>query len=483
MPHPLTRAACARTHARPITSPVREPEWDLLIIGGGAAGLAAARSGAARNARTLLVSAGPLGGDCTFTGCVPSKALISAAARGDDFSSARQAIDRSIALIAATEDDAVMAREGVVVRHAHARLVGRGVVDLDGVRTSARRIVLATGSRPVIPPISGLERIDVLTNENVFAIGRLPATLAVIGGGAIGCELSQAFARLGSHVTIVEALDRVLAREEPEASHVINDALASDGVDLRLGVQVRAVERRAPSSVRLELADGAHIDVEHVLVATGRAPMTGDLGLVSAGVEVDERGHVRIDDRLATTAAGIFAAGDVTGVLPFTHVADEMGRIAADNALSRRRHRRLGIDAIPWVTFTDPEVARVGLSEEQAAQRRGSRVAYLPMTEVDRAIVSGETRGFVKLVGGRRRLVGDLGGGRLLGATVVASRGGELIHEAALAIKTGMFAGRLAQTVHAYPTWSVAMRVAAAQLVMEVGGRRARPAQATEMAA
>jgi len=207
----------------------------------------------------------------------------------------------------------------------------------------------------------------------------------------------------------------------------------------------------------------------------GRRAATDGLGLEEAGVE-RERGFIVTDDHLATTAAGVWAVGDAAGKLQFTHAADEMGRIAAGNALARRPPRRFHPEWIPWVTFTDPEVARVGMTEAEGAER-GARVAYLPMSEVDRAVAAGATDGFVKLVAGPRRVLGHAAGGRLLGATVVAGRGGELIAEAALAIRTRMFTARLAQAVHAYPTWSAAMWQAAAQFFVDAGGRRARPAQ------
>jgi len=201
-----------------------------------------------------------------------------------------------------------------------------------------------------------------------------------------------------------------------------------------------------------------------------------DQGLDAAGVAT-QRGFIATDDHLATSNSGVWAVGDVTGKLRLTHAADEMGRVAATNALSPRwQHRRFDPSAIPWVTFTTPEVARVGVTEAGAAAH-GARVAFLPMTEVDRAIVSGQTAGFVKLIAGPRPLIRGLGGGRILGATIVAARAGELIHEPALAMRTGMFTGRLAQTVHAYPTWSVAVQQAAAQFFIEIGGRQARPAK------
>jgi pyruvate/2-oxoglutarate dehydrogenase complex dihydrolipoamide dehydrogenase (E3) component len=230
-------------------------------------------------------------------------------------------------------------------------------------------------------------------------------------------------------------------------------------------------------AARLHLAGRETVTAERLLVAVGRRGAIDGLGLDAAGVST-ERGYVMADEHLATSARGVWAAGDAAGKLLFTHAGFEMGRIAATNALSPRwLLRRFNSSSIPWVTFTDPEVARVGLAEAEAAHRaRGARVAFLPITEVDRAVATGETRGFVKLIAGQRPVLRAAGGGRILGATVVASRGGELIHEAALAMRTDLFTGRLAQTVHAYPTWSMAIQKAAAQFFMEIEGRRARAA-------
>jgi pyruvate/2-oxoglutarate dehydrogenase complex dihydrolipoamide dehydrogenase (E3) component len=211
-------------------------------------------------------------------------------------------------------------------------------------------------------------------------------------------------------------------------------------------------------------------------VTVGRAPVTAGLDPGAAGVETDERGIITVDDRLATSASGVYAVGDVTGRLQVTHAADEMGRTAAVNALRRPARLRFRTATVPWVTFTSPEVARVGMTESEAAEH-GGRVAFLPMSEVDRAVAAGATDGFVKLVAGPRTLLRNLGGGRLLGATIVGERAGEMIHEVALAMRTRAFTGRLAQTVHAYPTWSTAVRSTAAQFFLERDGRRARPAE------
>jgi pyruvate/2-oxoglutarate dehydrogenase complex dihydrolipoamide dehydrogenase (E3) component len=210
-------------------------------------------------------------------------------------------------------------------------------------------------------------------------------------------------------------------------------------------------------------------------VPAGRRPVTDGLDLDRAGVTRDDRGHIVTDDHLATTAEGVYAAGDVTGRMPFTHAAFAMGRLAAGNALSRRR-RRYDSTATPWVTFTDPEVARVGITEAAAAAR-GGRVAHLPMSEMDRAVTAGRTDGFITLIAGPRRLLRHLGGGQIVGATIVAARAGEMIHEPALAMATNMFTGRLAEATHAYPTWSYGIQLAAAQFFVPIGGRRARRAR------
>jgi pyruvate/2-oxoglutarate dehydrogenase complex dihydrolipoamide dehydrogenase (E3) component len=452
--------------------------YDLIAVGGGAGGISAARTAAGRGAGTLLVQAGPIGGECTFTGCVPSKALIAAAAGGRTFDEAMRSVRRSIDTIAATQRDDVFAKDGIDVVHGSARFRSPTELEVDGRRFDARRFVLATGTHPAIPPIDGLDQVNYLTNETVFDLATQPGSLAVLGGGPVGCELAQAFSRLGTVVTIIEASDRVLPKEEPEASAAIGEVFAAEAIAVMAGAKiVRAEARHSNGAVRLHLADGSTVDADRLLVAVGRSASTEGVGLESAGV-ASHGGFVVTDDRLATSVSGIWAAGDVTGRLEFTHAADEMGRIAAGNALSPRwRHRRFDPSAIPWVTYTDPEVAHVGLTETEAAEAGRARVAFLPMAEVDRAIVSAQTAGFVKLIAGPRPILRSIGGGRILGASIVASRAGELIHEPTLALRTGMFTGRLAQTVHAYPTWSVAVRQAAAQFFLEIEGRQARPAR------
>jgi len=453
--------------------------YDLIVIGGGAGGIGAARTAARRGARALLIQAGPLGGECTFSGCVPSKALIAAAARGDAFPVAMAAVHKAVDAIAATETDEIFRREGIDVLHGRATFRSPREIDVDGRRLTARRFIVATGSQPAVPPIPGLEAVAYLTNENVFELDRLPESLTVLGGGPVGCELAQAFSRLGARVTVVEALDRLLPDEEPDASRVISETFAAEGIEVWLEAKLARVEALDQTgAVRLHADRGHSVTGDRLLVAAGRRAVTTGLGLDAAGVTTNQ-GYVATDDHLATSARNIWAVGDVAGRLQFTHAAFEMGRIAATNALSARwRRRNFNPSWIPSVTFTAPEVARVGLTEAEASEREPTaQVAFLPTSQVDRAVTTGETQGFVKLIAGSRRLLRGTGGGRVLGATIVAARGGELIHEPALAMRTAMFTGRLAQTVHAYPTWSVAIQQTAAQFFMEVDGRRARPAR------
>lgn len=451
---------------------------DVVVIGAGAGGLTAAREANRRGARTLLVSDGPLGGDCTHTGCVPSKALLDAASRGVSFTEAMDEVRRRIDEVAATEDAETLGREGIDVLAGRARLTGGGGIDVDGRRIRARRIILATGARPAIPPIPGLDEHPHLTNETVFELRAQPRRLAVLGGGAVGVELAQAFDRLGTEVVVIEAEPRLLPREEPEASSVVRDRFAARGIEVRTGVRVEQVHRGEAGGVCLRLADATTVVADRVLVATGRTPTVDGLGLEDAGVELDDRGAIRTEDSLATTAPGIWAIGDVTARLPFTHAAGRMAFVAVGNALSRIPLRTMRFDPapIPWVTFTSPEVARVGMTEHEAVEH-GARVAHLPLSEVDRGVITGETDGFVKLIAGPRPVLRNAGGGRLLGATIVAPAAGEMIALVALAMRTNMFTGRLAQTTQAYPTWTMAVQEAAAQFFMASRGRTAREAR------
>ena len=456
----------------------------LLVIGGGAAALAACFTARRAGASVTMVVDGDPGGDCTFTGCVPSKSLIETAARGMDYRAAHQHLRTVVARIARTESADELRRTGIDVVQGRAVFTGPRTVDVDGRRLTAAKVVLATGSAPVLPDIPGLADADPLTNESVFDLADAPSSMVVLGGGAIGVELAQAFARFGVKVTVLEAAGRVLARSDPETSEVVTAALRRDGVEVRGEVTCTAVERDgAQVVVRTGSGD---VVAERLLVAVGRRPLTEGLGLANAGIELDERSAVRTDDRLRTTGAGVYAAGDVTGRMPFTHAAYAMGTLAASNALGRKESS-FDSRSIGWVTFTTPEVAEIGMTEAAAAEhyagRGGARVATMPMSELDRAIIAGQEDGFVKLIAAPRgpslvpSRVGWLGGGEIVGATIVAPRAGEMMQEVALAMRTRAFTGRLAQTVHAYPTWSVAVQQTAAQFFGGYHGRRPRAAR------
>lgn len=453
-------------------------DFDVIVVGGGTAGLTAALAARHEGARVALIEREPrMGGDCAFWGCVPSKALIEvariafdarrAAAEGLfrsapelDFAAIQAHRDRVVEEIAHDERDERFTEAGIEVVHAAARLAGPHELVAGGETLRAERFVVATGSVAAVPPFEGAGRVPFLTNRTIFGLERLPRRLLVLGGGAIGLELAQAFRRFGSEVTVVELLERLLPGEEPEAGELAAQVLAAEGVELRLGAPARRAELR-DGGIVLEL-DGGQVAGDTLLVATGRRAATEGLGLEALGVELDG-GYLKVDERCRTSVPHVFAAGDATGGLQLTHVAAHEGAVAGRNAAGGRA--RTDLRAVPSVIFLDPEIARVGLTEAEARQRlRGVETVTFPMSRVDRARIAGRPLGFVKLVTARRRLLGRLGGGELVGAQIAGPRAGELIHECVLAMQTRMFAGRLAQAIHAYPTASVALQQAAAQL-------------------
>jgi pyruvate/2-oxoglutarate dehydrogenase complex dihydrolipoamide dehydrogenase (E3) component len=451
--------------------------YDLVVIGAGATGLAAARGARRAGRRVALVEADRPGGDCTHFGCVPSKALIETARRvhlarsGErygfssevvvDVAAVMERVARVVAEVEQDESFAQLGREGIDLLRGWGTVHGPDSLDVDGRRTTFQRLVVATGSRAAVPPVAGLDAVPHLDNRTVFDLRERPEHLLVLGGGPIGVELAQAFRRLGSEVTLVEAAPAILGREEPEAAGVLTDVLEREGVRVCTGAQV---DRVAPGPV-LHLADGTSLSGSHLLVAVGRTPATDGAGLENAGVRLD--GRRVVTDAQLQAAETVWAAGDCTSRLNFTHVGDEQGRLAARNAFARTRWQRGTWDdnGIPWVTYTDPEIGHVGLTEAQAVAQHGDRVrvAVSENRTSDRARAAGDLDGFVKLVAVPAR-VGGMVLGRLVGMTAVGPVAGELIAEGALAIRAGTLVGRLAQTVHAYPTWSISTRVAAAQL-------------------
>jgi pyruvate/2-oxoglutarate dehydrogenase complex dihydrolipoamide dehydrogenase (E3) component len=474
--------------------------YDLVVLGAGATGLAAARRARRDGRRVALVEAARPGGDCTHFGCVPSKTLLETARRVQaarsgpaygftapvevDFPAVMTRVQAVVAEIEQDESPELLAGEGIDLLQGWGTLTGPTTLDVhaEGAtrHLTAARFVLATGSRSALPPVEGLSGVDHLDNRSVFSLTELPDHLVVLGGGPIGVELAQAFRRLGSRVTLVEAAPTVLGKEEPEAQQALTGVLRREGVDVRTGTEVERVET-SPAGPLLQLSDGSALACTHLLVAVGRQPSTQGLGLDRAGVRVDERGRVLTDAHLRASET-VWAAGDCTSPLQFTHVGDEQGRLAAANAVASSRVGRKAWDdrVVPWVTFTEPEVARVGLSEEQAVAAYGDRVRVATYEDrrSDRGRTAGVTDGFVKLVAVRGR-VGGMALGRLVGMTVVGPMAGEQIAQGALAMRSGMLVGRLAQTLAAYPTWSLSTRIAAARLFGSYGGKPARSGRAT----
>lgn len=438
--------------------------YDLVVLGGGTAGLVASVIAAGVGARVALVERDRTGGDCLWTGCVPSKSLIASARLAHrmrhadavgldplepaiDFARVMDRVHHAIATLEPHDSPDRLRADGVDVVQGEGRFTDPATLDVAGRRLGFTSAIVACGSQPELPPIAGLEGDDVLTTDTVWALRALPRRLVVLGGGPIGCELSQAFARLGADVTLVEVAERLLAKEEPAASALLAERLAADGVGIRLAT--RAIEVRRPEGAEpalvLEGQDGREmVPFDRILAATGRRPRTRDIGLDAAGIALDGHGAVVVDERLRTSAPRIFAAGDVTARLPFTHVAAHHARVAVVNALFGLR--RTIDETIPWVTFTDPEVARVGLSEGEARERWGDRatVALSDYAALDRAITDGDAHGFALLVADPR--------GRLVGATVAAPGAGEAIAELTARVARGDKLDTLSTTVHAYPT-------------------------------
>jgi pyruvate/2-oxoglutarate dehydrogenase complex dihydrolipoamide dehydrogenase (E3) component len=428
---------------------VADATRDLIVIGGGTAGLVTAAGAAGLGARVALIERERLGGDCLWTGCVPSKALIAAARKryltGCGGWAEAAAWMRSARTRVAQHDDPERFRAmGVEVVVSSARLAGAGRVETGDRVLAAKRIVIATGSSPTAPPIPGLEDAGYLTHLTAFDQIALPSSLTMLGGGPIGLEFAQTYARLGARVTVLELLPEVLPNEDPEVAAFVRERLAQEGITVRTGFNAARITREGSAKV-VHGADGETIAGDEFFVATGRRANTADLDAERAGVALD-RGAVRVDARLETTARGIWAAGDVTGGLQFTHVADYMARVVVQNALTPLK-TKASYRIVPWVTYTDPEVARVGVTAAQATAQ-GDRVEVYrsDFSDLDRAIVDGATAGFAKIVTRRD--------GRILGATIVGRGAGELIMEIVLAMRFGVPLQKLDGVIHPYPTMS-----------------------------
>ncbi|MBM3992873.1 MAG: mercuric reductase [Planctomycetes bacterium] len=472
----MTKPLCpSDTHNARLAASVHPPDWmnptpagryNLVVLGGGPAGLVAAVGAAGLGAKVALVERGLLGGDCLNVGCVPSKALLRAgraaaqvrdAARFGvivphgvrvDFAAVMERVRRVRADLGPNDSAARLKSLGVDVFLGAGRFVGPDALQVGEHTLSFLSALIATGGSPASPPIPGLADAGFLTNETVFSLTELPARLAVIGAGPIGCELAQAFARFGSSVHLIDVESRVLPREDADASALLAGALERDGVALHLGATLQRIENRHDGkAIHLGSVPHEPIVVDQLLVAAGRKPNVESLGLEAAGVDFDAKHGVKVSDGLKTSTARIYAAGDVCSRFQFTHAADAMARIVLRNALFPFGRASLSALTIPWCTYTDPEIAHVGLYEQEAKERGISVQVYdRQLRDIDRAVLDGADEGFARI------LVAE-GTDRILGATIVAAHAGEMISEISLAIAGGLGLSVFADTIHPYPTY------------------------------
>jgi pyruvate/2-oxoglutarate dehydrogenase complex dihydrolipoamide dehydrogenase (E3) component len=452
-------------------NPKPASRYNLVVIGAGTAGLVCAAGAAGLGAKVALVERHLMGGDCLNFGCVPSKALIraarvAAAVRNAgafgvhvpdgvriDFSQAMERMRRLRASIAPNDSVKRFTDLGVDVFIGDGRFVDARTVEVAGERLSFKKAVVATGARALTPPIQGLETVSYLTNETVFSLTELPRRLAVIGTGPIGCELAQSFARLGSEVFLVESGHGILPKEDLDASAIILASMRKDGVQLLCCGKELKLAKADGGKIRLTVEareKGYDEVVDQLLIAVGRAPNVENLGLENAGVAYTQKG-VEVNDRLQTTRSHIYAAGDICSSFQFTHAADFMARIVIRNALFFGRAKASTL-TIPWCTYTEPEIAHVGLYEKQAREQ-GIEIDTFTMSlsEVDRAILEGQTNGFV-------RVHVRKGTDKIIGATIVAANAGDMISEIILAMTHNLGLGQIANTIHPYPTQAEAIR-------------------------
>jgi pyruvate/2-oxoglutarate dehydrogenase complex dihydrolipoamide dehydrogenase (E3) component len=466
------RKLVSNVHPADWSNPQPTGRYNLVVIGGGTAGLVCAAGAAGLGAKVALIERHLLGGDCLNMGCVPSKALIRASRAVHDVRSAgafgilvgeAPTVDFAVVMERmrrlrseiSSHDSARRFRDdlGVDVYFGAATFVESDCVTVNGTRLFFHRAAICSGARAASLPIPGLAESGYLTNESVFELTELPPRLAVIGGGPIGCELAQAFARFGSRVTIIEQAPQILGREDHDASGILHEALVREGIELQLGAKISAIERHGNERlVNLEIAGHSRtLIVDQILIGVGRSPNVSGLNLEKAGVAYDQHNGIDVDETMQTTNPRIYAAGDVCSPFKFTHTADAQARIVIANALFKGRQKST-ILTIPWCTYTDPEIAHVGMYEQEAIGK-GLEVTTLTisLTDVDRAVLDGDTDGFA-------RVHLKKGSDRILGATIVARHAGEMINELSLAITSGLGLSAIGKTIHPYPTQAEVIR-------------------------
>lgn len=448
--------------------------YDLIVIGGGSAGLVAAGGAGILGAKVALIEKAKLGGDCLYTGCVPSKTLIRSARfasdmkhadkygfekpemkfKKDTFSSITGRVQEVIGVIEEHDRPEVFEEMGAEVIFGSPKFISKNEIEVelrDGTKRTmrAKRFCVSTGSSAFVPPIEGIEETGYITNEEVFHLKDLPEKLIVLGGGAIGCEMGQSFARFGSEVTLVEMNERIMSVEDEEVSAFMKDIFENEGI--KVLTKTKAVKfhknDKGKKVVTVEKEDGKkeEIEADEILVAVGRKPNTKGLELDTAGVEL-EKGKIKVDEYLRTTNKAIYAAGDVNGKFQFTHMADYEAQIVLKNCfLFYPLTTKADYSVVPWTTFTEPEVARVGMIESEARKKHGRSIDVykVPFEENDRAHAEGDPEGFAKLV---------LKGNKILGVTIVGIHAGELLSEFSVAMKHGLSIAQLNEAIHVYPT-------------------------------
>lgn len=467
-------------HNQKLESYVHPPDWvnpepsgryNLVVIGSGPAGLVTAIGAAGLGAKVALVERELMGGDCLNVGCVPSKGVISAARIaaavrdaekfgvevpsewGVDFGKVMERMRRLRADMAHHDAASRFQELGIDVFLGQGTFNGDGCVEVAGKKLNYRRAVICTGGRAAKLPIDGLDSVDYLTNESIFSLTELPKRLTIIGGGPIGTEMAQSFARFGSQVTQIEKAPNILAREDTDAALIVQRAMEKDGVNFVLNATTTRVEQRGEEKVVIVQQDGKEREIvgDHLLVGIGRTPNVDGLGLESVGVEYDNRAGIKVSDHLKTTNKNIYAAGDVCSRFKFTHSADFMARIVIQNTLFKGRGKASAL-TIPWATYTSPELAHVGLGPKEAKQEGIEIDTYTqPFSGVDRAILEGEEDGFV-------RIHVKKGTDKIVGATIVATNAGDMIAEITLAMTHGLGLKKIASTIHPYPTQADAIR-------------------------
>lgn len=469
------RKLVAFVHPHDWVNPEPQDRYHMVVIGAGTAGLVTAIVAASLGAKVALIERHFMGGDCLNIGCVPSKGVISAArawnqrsrepfgappSSGEgDFAQAMERMRRLRADISHIDSAQRFSDEGVDVFLGEGRFTGPGTVEVASAHGNAklafRKACIATGARAAAPPIPGLGEVDYLTNETVFSLTERPESLTVIGAGPIGCEMAQSFAMFGTEVTVLDMAPQVLGREDQDAAEIVQEHMVQDGVRLELDASIERVEQDGDHKIVHFTRDGASHSVssQHLLVAVGRKPNTDGLGLEAAGVEYDKEGVIT-DERLRTSNKNVFAAGDVTHELKFTHLADAHAQTVIQNAFFFGRKKTSSL-VVPWATYTSPEIAHVGLYEHDAKEQ-GTEVDVIKidLDDVDRAILDGEDDGFVKVV-----LKKD--SDEILGATVVAAHAGDLLTPLTFAITHGIGLGKFAGTIFPYPVQSDAIKKAA----------------------